>query len=118
MLAFCGIVAGNLLCWTHTLPGNFSSGNIQKGQLLYMPVVHVSCPGNLFADCQSIHQGYEAQNPGPGSSPGSGLPTGKVCLRKDTESVWFCLWSSKTQLLFERMLENSRAKLISWYEQT
>lgn len=87
MLAFCSIVAGSLLCWTHPLPGNLSSGNIPKRLLPYMPIVHVSYTGNLFAHCQSVHQGYKAEDPGPRSSPDSGLLNGMVCLRTDIGSV-------------------------------
>lgn len=46
-----------------------------------MPVVHVSHVGNLFADCQSVHQGYKVQDSESRHSPGSGLLTEMVCLR-------------------------------------
>lgn len=83
MLVFYGIVAGSLQCWTHPLPGNLFSGNIQKVLLHYMTIAYIlmSCTRNLFACCQSAPQGYEAQDPGHRSSPGSRLLTGMFCLR-------------------------------------
>lgn len=75
MLAFCGIVAGGLLFWT-PLPGNLSSGNIPKGLLHYMPIAHTNCIGHLSVDCQSVHRGHEAEDPGSKSSPCSELLIG------------------------------------------
>lgn len=41
---FCSIAAGNLLCWTHPLPGNLSSGNTYPERAV---TLHANCTHNL-----------------------------------------------------------------------